>query len=256
MAGLAAIGVFDGMTIGMGIVFIGMMIGGIYFSLSMRNQEEETIQRFCFLSDSAANIGAVMVIVMILGYGTLSVSYGGSLKTIYWVEYIGVLLITALVLYELALIAESSRWTIGALVVFNGVMFLFGLATALVGSGNSIAGLEGETLRLALWGVSALSYLIVLGLLVRPLSSAAAQQSPEVAMLFSMLRNIVIVLWVLYPIVWLLGPSVLGVLPASLSVLASLVVDLLVAVGFGLILLRSESVLEQSPASLAGATTN
>lgn len=256
MAGLAGIAPIDGTTIGMGIVWIGMMIGGVYFSLSMRNQEEEITQRFCFLSDAAANIGAVMVIVMILGYGTLSVSYGGSLGTIYWVEYIGILFITVLVLYELALIAESSRLTIGALVVFDGVMFLFGLAAALVGSGNSIAGLGGETLRLALWGVSVLSYLIVLGLLVRPLSSAAAQQSPEVAMLFSMLRNIVIVLWAIYPIVWLLSPSVLGVLPASLAVLASLVVDLLVAVGFGLILLRSDSVLEQSSGSLAGATTN
>jgi bacteriorhodopsin len=233
---------------------IGMALGTAYFIGTGRGEENTAMRRFYTIITAASVIATIAYLAMALGYGDTAVAQGGETHTVFWVHYVSWALTTPLILFTLALVAEGTRRTIAALVGFDVSMVLLGLVTALTGRG--LVGLDTRTLQFVLLGASFVAYLAVFGLLVRPLSRAAAQQSPEVAMLFSMLRNIVIVLWVLYPIVWLLGPSVIGIIPTAITLLAYLVIDLLVKIGFGVLLLRSNAVREQITGTLAGATAD
>jgi bacteriorhodopsin len=233
---------------------IGMVLGSAYFIGTGRRETHTTTRRFYIIIIAASVIAAIAYLVMTLSYGDTAVTHGGETHTVYWIHYVSWALTTPLILFALALVAEGTRRTIAALVGFDVSMILLGLVTALTGRG--LAGLDTQTLQYVLLGASFVAYLAILGLLLRPLSREAAQQSPEVAMLFSMLRNIVIVLWALYPIVWLLGPPVIGIIPAAITLLAYLVLDLLVKIGFGVLLLRSDSVLEQTTGALAGMSAD
>ena len=254
MAALLQAGAIGSGRIWLLLGIIGMALGTAYFIGIGRKETNTTTRRFCTIITAASIIAMIAYLVMALGYGDTAVTSGGETYTVHWVHYASWALTTPLILFALALVAEGTRRTIAALVGFDVSMILLGLVTALTGRG--LAGLDTQTLQFVLLGASFIAYLAVFGLLIRPLSREAAQQSPEVAMLFSMLRNIVIVLWVFYPIVWLLGPSVLDLIPAAITLLAYLVLDLLVKIGFGVLLLRSDTVLEQTTGTLAGPTAD
>jgi bacteriorhodopsin len=108
-------------------------------------------------------------------------------------------------------------------------------------------------MRIAWWGISCGFFVVLLYFLVGSLSQQAAQKSGEVAALFSTLRNLVIVLWTAYPIVWIIGTEgTIGLIPLGVETAAFMVLDLSAKVGFGFILLRSRSVLDEVSQS-AGA---
>jgi bacteriorhodopsin len=228
---------------------IGMALGTAYFIGTGWGEEHTTTRRFYTIITAASVIATIAYLAMALGYGDTTVTHGGKTHVVYWVHYVSWILTTPLILFALALVAEGTRRTIAALIGFDVSMVLLGLVTGLTGRG--LASLDTQTLQFVLWGASFVAYLAVLGLLLRPLSREAAHQSAEVAMLFSMLRNVVIVLWVVYPIVWLLGPSVMGIIPVSITLLAFLLIDLLVKIGFGVLLLQSDAILEQTTGTLA-----
>lgn len=243
MAVLLQAGAIDSGRVWLLLGTIGMVLGTAYFIGTGWGEENTTARQLYTITIAASAIAAVVYLVMALGYGVMTVIHSGKTETVYWVHYVGWLLTTPLILIVLALVAEGGRRTIAALVGFDVSMVLLGLASVLTGRG--MAGLDPETFQLALWGASVVAYLGVLVVLLRPLSREAAQRSAEVAMLFSMLRNIVIVLWTLYPAVWLLG-EVIDVVPLTITLFAYLVVDLLVKVGFGVLLLRSDTIREQT----------
>lgn len=248
MAVLLQAGAIDSGRLWLLVGTIGMVLGTAYFIGSGWGEENTTARRLYAITAAVSAIAAVAYLVMSLGYGVTTVVQGGEADTVYWIHYVDWLLTTPLILFALGLVAKGARRTIGALVGFDVSMVLLGLATVLTGRG--MGGLDSETLKFVLWGASVAAYLGVLVLLVRPLSREAAQQSAEVAMLFSMLRNIVIVLWALYPVVWLLG-YVIDVIPITVALFAYLVVDLLVKVGFGVILLRSDTIRKQTTGTRA-----
>jgi bacteriorhodopsin len=63
-----------------------------------------------------------------------------------------------------------------------------------------------------------------------------------------------IVLWLAYPVVWILGTEgTIGIIPLYWETAAFMVLDLTAKVGFGFVLLRSHSILEQATQS-TGAT--
>jgi bacteriorhodopsin len=91
---------------------------------------------------------------------------------------------------------------------------------------------------------------------VGSLSEQAQQKSAEVSQLFGRLRNLIIVLWLLYPVVWILGTEgTIGVLPLYWETAAFMVLDLSAKVGFGVVLLRSRSVLEAATQPDTSAVT-
>jgi bacteriorhodopsin len=113
----------------------------------------------------------------------------------------------------------------------------------------------GAVFRLSWWGISTAALLFLLYFLVRSLGAMADERPPEVNSLVNRLQNLLIVLWIAYPIVWIVGTEGIGVVPLYWETAAFMVLDLSAKVGFGFVLLRSRAVLEAATdVQPAGAT--
>lgn len=83
--------------------------------------------------------------------------------------------------------------------------------------------------------------------LVTEFSASARRRNGKVNSLFQTLRNVLIVLWICYPIVWLFGAEAFKVISTGVETALYAILDLCAKVGFGLILTsRSQEVLAQA----------
>jgi bacteriorhodopsin len=143
------------------------------------------------------------------------------------------------VIAVLALLAAAGRRLLAALVGLD-VLHVAALAGGALVAGG-LAGLAPDRTRLALWGVAVVLLLALLVVVLRVLSPRAGRRhrrNPDVAVLFSILRNVLVVALLLTPVVWLVAPTGLTVVDSLVAEAAYLVVDLLGTVGFGVLLLR------------------
>ena len=225
-------------TISLGIGTLGMALGTIAFIAMGSGETNERKQEFYIVTIFIAAIAAVSYFSMFMGYGVIDVAVGGESLKIYWARYADWLFTTPLLLLDLGLLAGADRNTIATLIGLDVGMILTGLVGALA--------TEGAAMRIAWWGISCGFFVALLYFLVSSLSQQAARKSGEVAALFSTLRNLVIVLWTAYPIVWIIGTEgTIGLIPLGVETAAFMVLDLSAKVGFGFILLRSRSVLDE-----------
>jgi bacteriorhodopsin len=234
--------------IALGIGALGMALGTAAFVAMGWGVEDDDRRRFYVITALISGIATVAYLLMFLGIGVAQVRIPGEVVLrIYWMRYVDWLLTTPLLLLDLALLAGADRNTIYRLVGLDVGMVVVGAAAAIAP--------VGQTVRLALWAVSSLFFVALLYVLANQLSQQAARQSGEVAALFSVLRNIVIVLWTAYPIVWLFGTeSTIGLIPLGVETTLFMILDLAAKVGFGFLLLRSRHVLgEVSPSASAAA---
>ncbi len=225
--------------IALGIGALGMALGTAAFVAMGWGVEDDDRRRFYVVTALISGIATVAYLLMFLGIGVTQVRVPGEVVLrIYWMRYVDWLLTTPLLLLDLALLAGADRNTIYRLVGLDVGMVVVGAAAAIAP--------VGQTVRLALWAVSSLFFVALLYVLANQLSQQAARQSGEVAALFSVLRNVVIVLWTAYPIVWIFGTeSTIGLIPLGIETALFAVLDLAAKVGFGFVLLRSHEVLEQ-----------
>jgi bacteriorhodopsin len=232
--------------IALGIGALGMALGTAAFVAMGWGVEDEDRRLFYVVTALISGIATVAYLLMFLGIGVTQVRIPGEVVLrIYWMRYVDWLLTTPLLLFDLALLAGADRNTIYRLVGLDVGMVVVGAAAAIAP--------VGQTVRLALWAVSSLFFVALLYVLANQLSQQAARQSGEVAALFSVLRNVVIVLWTAYPIVWIFGTeSTIGLIPLGVETALFAVLDLAAKVGFGFVLLRSHEVLDQVSQS-AGA---
>jgi len=235
-------------TIALGIGTLGMALGTVAFIAMGWGEDDEHKRRFYVVTTLISGIATVAYLLMFMGIGVATVAIPGEGFTlrIYWMRYVDWLFTTPLLLLDLALLAGADRDLIYRLVGLDVGMVVVGAAAAVAP--------VGQTIRLVLWAVSSLFFVVLLYFLANQLSARAARQSGEVAALFSTLRNLVIVLWTAYPIVWIIGTeSTVGLIPLGVETAAFMVLDLSAKVGFGFILLRSRSVLDEASAT-ASAT--
>ena len=222
---------------------IGMTLGTLYFVGRGRGVTDPKMQEFYVITIFITTIAAAMYLLMATGTGVTTVTVDGEPLVIYWARYADWVFTTPLLLLDLALLAGASRNTIATLV---------GLDVFMIGTGT-IAALETvAAYRILWWGISTGALLALLYVLVGTLSRSAADQPAEVRKLFTTLRNLVIVLWLLYPVVWIVGTEgTIGLIPLYWETAAFMVLDLSAKVGFGVILLRSRSVLERATSPAA-----
>ena len=219
---------------------LGMALGTVAFIAMGWGEQDEHKRRFYVVTTLISGIATVAYLLMFLGIGVAEVPIPGENFTlrIYWMRYVDWLLTTPLLLFDLALLAGADRDLVYRLVGLDVAMVVVGAAAAVAP--------VGQTVRLVLWAISSLFFVALLYLLANQLSAQAARQSGEVAALFSVLRNLVIVLWTAYPIVWIIGTeSTIGLIPLGVETAAFMVLDLSAKVGFGFILLRSRGVLDE-----------
>lgn len=216
----------------------GMAFGTLAF-LAMGRKATGGERAFYVISVFLATIASVSYFSMATGFGVIEVPVAGAPVTVYWARYAGWLFTTPLLLVALALLADADPVTAGALVGLDVAMVLSWFAGAL--SRASVA------VRVAWWGIGSGFFLVLLYVLVGTLSEQAGRRTGDVATTFATLRNLLVLVWVGYPLVWILGtPSTLGVFPPTATVALFAVLDLLATVGFGYLLLRSHNVLERA----------
>ncbi|WP_267641297.1 bacteriorhodopsin [Haloarchaeobius amylolyticus] len=213
----------------------GMTLGTLAFVAMGWNEQDEQKQTYYIVTIFIAAIAATSYFSMASGFGVINIP--NHEEPIYWARYADWLFTTPLLLLDLALLAGASRNTIFTLVGLDAAMIVTGLGGALA--------TEGMAYRLAWWGISCGFFLVLLYFLVGKLSAAAAEQSGDVAQLFGTLRNLTLVLWTAYPIVWLIGTEGLGLVGIYPETAIFMVLDLSAKVGFGFLLLRSHTVLDQ-----------
>ncbi|KTG10593.1 rhodopsin [Haloprofundus marisrubri] len=213
-----------------------MTIGTLYFIGRGRGVRDPEMQKFYIATIFITTIAGAMYLLMATGFGLTQVQVGNQVLDIYWARYADWVFTTPLLLFDLALLAGANRNTIATLVGLD----VFMIVTGVIAAFESVA-----AYRILWWGISTGALLVLLYVLVGTLSEQANRKSPEVARLFSTLRNLTIVLWLLYPVVWILGTEgTIGILPLYWETAAFMVLDLSAKVGFGVLLLRSRSTLE------------
>ena len=227
---------------------LGMALGTLYFIARGWGVTDEEQTQFYVVTIFITAIASVSYFAMATGFGLTEVQVGSQTLEIYWARYADWLFTTPLLLLDLALLAKAGRTTTYTLIGLDVLMIITGVVGALVTS--------SPALRIVWWGISTGALLFLLYFLVGALSEAASRQTASVRSLTARLRNMLIVLWLAYPVVWILGTEgTLGILPLYWETAAFMVLDLTAKVGFGFVLLRSHSVLDEATQTTTSTTT-
>ncbi|PCR92509.1 bacteriorhodopsin [Natrinema ejinorense] len=215
---------------------LGMTLGMVYFIASGWNLRDPEQELFYVITIFITAIAAASYFAMATGFGLTEIEVAGETLDIYWARYADWLFTTPLLLLDLALLARADRNTIYTLVGLDVFMIATGLGGALATA--------AVVFRLTWWGISTAALLFLLYFLVRSLDELSGGLPAEVSTLVNRLQNLLIVLWIAYPVVWLVGTEGLGILPLYWETAAFMMLDLSAKVGFGFVLLRSHSVLD------------
>ena len=222
----------------------GMFVGMLYFIAKGWGEENERLQEFFIVTIFIAAIAFVNYLAMALGYGVTEVMVGGEAKTIYWARYTDWLITTPLLLIDLGLLAGATRNELATLVGLDVAMIGTGAVATLTGDGaGAIGALGAEAQRLVWWGVSTGFLLVLLYFLFGSLTDKAAALGGQTASKFKTLRNLIVVVWLVYPVWWLVGTEGLGAIGLGVETAGFVVLDLTAKIGFGIILLSSREAL-------------
>lgn len=236
-------------TLAFWVGVVGMLVGTAFVAYRWTTGATDDTRSYYALSLAVTGVGAVAYLLMALGIGSLTVSLPGPDPTVQLARYAGWLVVTSLVLMALWLLADATAGLLAALVGLDALTVALVAAGSLVTEG--LAGLSVRNTRIALWGGAVVVFLALAGVLLRVLSPQAGQRhrkNPDVAILFSVLRNLVVAAWLLYPVVWLVSPTGLAVVGSLLAAVGYLVLDLAAAVGFTALLVRNGATLRQAEA--------
>lgn len=229
----------------------GMFLGMLYFIARGWGETDRRRQEFYIVTIFITAIAFVNYLAMALGFGLTTVTLGGEEIPIYWARYTDWLFTTPLLLLDLALLAGANRNQIYTLVGLDVLMIGTG-AVATLSTSAAFLGAVGN--RLVWWGVSTGFLVVLLYFLYGTLTEEAARLTPEVQSTFSTLRNLIVVVWLVYPAWWLLGTEGLGVVSLNIETAGFMVLDLVAKVGFGIILLSSREVLDAAGAAVGAST--
>jgi bacteriorhodopsin len=222
-----------------------MLLGMLYFIATGWGEENEKRQEFYIVTILITAIAFVNYLAMALGFGATTVNIGGEERLIYWARYTDWLFTTPLLLVDLALLARASRNQIFTLVSLDALMIGTGAVATLAGGNFVIFGvLDDAARRLIWWGVSTGLLVVLLYFLFGTLSEQAQALSSDVGAKFSQLRNLIVVIWLVYPAWWLIGTEGLEVVGLGIETAGFMVLDLTAKVGFGILLLSSRKVLD------------
>jgi sensory rhodopsin len=169
-------------------------------------------------------IAIVAYALLYLGVGAIQVDG----HTVYVVRYVDWLLTTPINVLYLALLANAARTDTTKLVGLQALTIVFGFAGAVTPAPISYG----------LFALGGAAFAGVVYLLYGAIGSAATTSlSGLEAGLYRTLRNFVVVLWLVYPVVWLLGQAGIGIMDVETTSLVVAYLDVVTKVGFGLIAL-------------------
>jgi len=227
-------------TIWLALGTILMLIGTVYFIVRGWGVTDPKQQEYYIITIMIPGIATAAYLSMFFGYGLtqVPVNYTGpfvedGMLAIYWARYADWLFTTPLLLLDLGLLANADRNTIGALVGLDAFMIVTGLVGAL--SKDLVA-------RYVWWTISTIALVFILYYLFAALTARAQVMDEDTRSTFTTLRNLVLVLWSVYPVLWLVGTEGAQLVPLFAETLGFMILDVSAKVGFGLILLRSRAI--------------
>ncbi|MFC7250118.1 bacteriorhodopsin [Halomicroarcula sp. GCM10025324] len=200
---------------------LGELLGTAVLAYGYRLVPESTRRHYLLLV-AIPGIAIVAYALLVLGVGELQT----ATHTVYATRYADWFLTTPINVLFLGLFARADRGDIVKLVVLQALTIVFGFAGAMV------AGL----LSYGLFAIGALLFAGVVYLLYGTIENAARAAVSDIELsLYRTLRNFVVVLWLVYPVVWLLGMAGIGLLDVETASLVISYLDVVTKVGFGLI---------------------
>jgi len=228
-----------------------MFLGMLYFIGRGWGETDDRRQKFYIATILITAIAFANYLAMALGFGLTIIELPNDPEApIYWARYTDWLFTTPLLLYDLALLAGADRNTITSLVSLDVLMIGTGVvATLSAGSGVVSAGAE----RLIWWGISTAFLLVLLYFLFGSLTTKAQQIGGSLESKFTTLRNLILVIWLVYPVWWLIGTEGLAAVGLGVETAGFMMLDLTAKVGFGIILLSSREVLDQAAQAATAA---
>jgi bacteriorhodopsin len=227
-----------------------MFLGMVYFIARGWGEEDRRRQEFYIVTIFITAIAFANYLAMALGFGLTTVEVAGEELPIYWARYTDWLFTTPLLLIDLGLLAGANRNQIATLVGLDALMIGTG-AVATLSSAGVLLGPVGD--RLIWWGVSTGFLLVLLYFLFGTLTEEANRLPEDARSKFGLLRNLIVVVWLVYPVWWILGTEGLGAISLYTETAGFMVLDLVAKVGFGIILLSSREVLDAA-GDLAGTS--
>ena len=231
----------------------GMLLGMLYFIARGWGETNRRRQEFYIVTIFITAIAFSNYLSMTQGFGLTTVEVGGEELPIYWARYTDWLFTTPLLLIDLGLLAGANRNQLATLVGLDVLMIGTG-AVATLTSGGVALGAVGD--RLIWWGVSTGFLLVLLYVLFDTLTEQAQDLPSDARSTFTILRNLILVVWLVYPAWWLLGTEGIGAVGLYVETAGFMVLDLTAKVGFGFLLLSSRQVLDSvSSAARAGTPT-
>jgi len=223
----------------------GMFLGMLYFISRGMGEQNERKQEFFIVTIFITVIAFVNYLTMALGFGVTEVLVNGQALDIYWARYTDWFFTTPLLLLDLGLLAGATRSELTTLVGLDAAMIGTGALATLTGDWAEV-GLSTGAQRLIWWGVSTALLVVLLYFLFGSLTSKAQQIGGSLQSKFTTLRNLIVVVWLVYPVWWLIGTEGLGAVGLGVETAGFMVLDLVAKVGFGVILLSSREVLDQA----------
>lgn len=225
---------------------VGMVmlaLGSVGFVVTAVRHGGAETRKFYLVMALAAGITAVIYAAMAVGIGAMTVAIDGMTRTVYWVRagaWLAVGWLTAMALWWLA--GSDGPTLLGLL---GSATIIVGASAAAALVADPVLGLGQTGTAIAIVGVATVGLLMLLGVLFHRLSTQAGRQTSAVGILFSIVRNVVVLIWVLYLVTWTAG-AVLGVLGVGATAVAFLVLDAAGTIGIGALLLRDDSTLAQA----------
>ena len=218
-----------------------MLIGTVYFISRGWGVTDPEQQEYFVATIMITGIATASYLAMFFGFGLtlLEVPYEAEPLKIYWARYADWLFTTPLLLLDLGLLAKASKQEIGGLIILDAFMIITGLVGALT---------KAFTFRFVWWFISTVAMIFVLYFVFSILTARAQELDEDTRSTFMLLRNLVLIVWALYPVVWLLGTEGLGVVPLFGETALFMVLDVTAKVGFGFILLRSRAIMGDTSA--------
>jgi len=232
-----------------------MFLGMLYFIARGWGEEDEKRQEFYIVTILITAIAGVNYLAMATGFGLTTVNVAGEELSIYWARYTDWLFTTPLLLIDLGLLARANRNQLTTLVSLDALMIGTGAIATLAGGNFAVAGLDDGARRLIWWGISTGFLLVLLYFLFGTLTEQAQELGSDVGAKFAQLRNLIVAIWLVYPVWWLVGTEGLSLLPAVggsvlfVETAGFMVLDLVAKVGFGILLLSSRQVLDDVSAA-------
>ena len=200
---------------------VGMLLGTL--GLAWGYTQLSATRRTSFLDLIAVTaIATVAYGLMALDVGAVTTARDA---TLYVPRYVDWLLTTPLHVIYIGWLAGADRGTLAKLAGLQAATIVLGF----------VGGMVATPLNFLFFALGSAVLAVLVYLLCTDIGELARERDDQRQALYRTLRNFVVVLWLIYPVIWLLAQPGVGLMDTETASLVITYIDVVAKVGFGLI---------------------